>query len=110
MKDGKVPKGVTVTITFKRPIMIRGYGVVCANDYADRDPHHWTLWGANHLKQTDNKPKFSLLHTVRNAKFEKRIDKQDFNLGPTLVSALMFEVFENKGSPDMQLKQFKIYC
>ena len=49
IKDGK-GKGVKMQVIFKKPILIRGYGVVSANDYPDRDPKDWSLWCVNSLK------------------------------------------------------------
>ena len=47
-------KGVKFKLTFKRPILIRGYAIVSGNDEPDRDPKDWTLWGYNFLKPDEN--------------------------------------------------------
>jgi len=58
---------------FKKPLLIRGYGLKSANDAPNRDPKNFELWVHDVMDERPKKEQdYVLAHRAKNQAFGKR--------------------------------------
>lgn len=106
--DGK--QSAWVQFEFKKPQLVRGYGIRCGPECAERDPSEFKLLGIDMLKNEETGQKWSQLHGVKNCQWKKRGQLQKFNFKQRLLTKIKLKISKNCGDDQMQIGQFKIYC
>ncbi|MFW6640856.1 SMI1/KNR4 family protein [Nocardiopsis algeriensis] len=94
-----------VEFTMARPVRVRHYTLVSANDFADRDPRDWVLKGSVDRRRWD------VLDTRSDEFFPRRHFARDFQVtGPaadTPYRYLRLEITRNCGASELQLESVR---